>query len=56
MAILFFLLFLSASILFVPLLADLTDDQVAAVKQLLAESAQNRYLPLFDLQSFPSLN
>ena len=41
----FFLFFFSVSILFVPLLADLTDDQVTAVKQLLAESAHERYLP-----------
>ena len=37
---------LSLSILFIPVLADLTDDQVVAIKQLLAASAQARLLPL----------
>ena len=41
MAILFFFL-LTISILLAPVLADLTDDQVAAVKQRLAEGAEHR--------------
>lgn len=40
---LFFIFFLSVSIPFASVLADLTDDQVAVVKQRLAESAQARY-------------
>lgn len=46
----FFLLFIN--ILPIPVLADLTDDQVAIVKQRLAESAQARYSPRFYLQVF----
>ena len=51
----FFLLLLFRSVLFVPVLADLTDDQVVAVKQLLADSAQTRYLSRLHLQSIPNL-
>lgn len=49
MTTLFFSLLLSISILFFPVLADLTDDQVVAIKQLLAGSAQARYLPSLGL-------
>lgn len=49
-----FLLLLFQSILFAPVLADLTDAQVAAVKQRLAEGAQRRYLPCPYLQTFQS--
>ena len=50
----FFLFLLSLSIFFSPVLADLTDDQVAAIKQRLAESAQARYLPCFHLLNLPN--
>ena len=46
------LLLLFKSILFAPVLADLTDAQVAVVKQRLAESAQRRCLPCIYLQTF----
>lgn len=46
MTILFFFL-LSVSFFLFPVLADLTDDQVIAIKQLLAESAQARYYHAF---------
>lgn len=49
------LLLLFQSIIFTPVLADLTDDQVAAVKQRLAESAQRRYPPRIYPQTFLSL-
>jgi hypothetical protein len=47
--------FLSISILFTSVLADLTDDQVAAVKQRLTESSHTRYLSCSDPQTLPSL-
>ena len=54
MTILFSLLF-SLSALSAPALADLTDAQVAAVKQRLAEGAQRRYLPRSYPQNVPNL-
>lgn len=53
--IIFFLLLLSRSVLFVPVLADLTDAQVAAVKQRLAEGAQKRYLSCLHLHNILGL-
>lgn len=44
---------LSISIRLFPVLADLTDDQVAVVKQRLAESAQTRCLSSFYLANLP---
>jgi hypothetical protein len=52
MTILIFLLLLFRS---VPVLADLTDAQVAVVKQRLAESSQRRYLSRLYLKNIPNL-
>lgn len=52
MTILFFFL-LSISIPFFTVFADLTDDQIAVVKQRLAEGAQARYYPTLPPPKFP---
>lgn len=49
----FLLCLLSISLLLAPVLADLTDAQVAAVKQRLAEGSQRRYLSCFASKAFP---
>ena len=46
-------LLLLLSLLFARVLADLTDDQVVAVKQTLAQGAQARYSHSFYLEIFP---
>lgn len=49
------ILLLSLSLFFARVLADLTDDQVAAVKQLLAQGAQERYPNSLLPQNAPNL-